>query len=258
MYRLRNDLACDRRESAETISTALLGGIERFIGARDEVVLIGVLSQAGGADAGGDLQLRIVRQSDGAIGNLVEQAFAERRHVVEITVECDHQEFLAPVPHDPVGGSARLEEQAGDVLENEVADRMTIRVVDVLEVIEVDEQGGQRPLRPPCKCHLGSDHLVEIPAIEGAGQRIPDHVAFQFRDADDVARRGRGKLGDDEDEGPAGEQDGRDDDIGNSDDGTGQTQDTKSCIAHHEENDERAEDTPHTMQSPLAYQREDV
>ncbi len=63
----------------------------------------------------------------------------------------DDGEFVAAEPRDQIVAAQRAAQPLRDVADQLVADRMAERVVDVLEVIEVDVEHRRR--RPPC-AHL--------------------------------------------------------------------------------------------------------
>ena len=55
-------------------------------------------------------------------------------------VGAQHDELVAGEPGDGVDGAGRLLEAAGDRAQHLVADEVTLRVVDDLEAVEVDEE----------------------------------------------------------------------------------------------------------------------
>jgi len=52
-------------------------------------------------------------------------------------------ELLAPVAADEVRPPSVLSEDAGDIVQHGVTDLVAVRVVDLLEVVQVDEGDGQ-------------------------------------------------------------------------------------------------------------------
>jgi len=63
-------------------------------------------------------------------------------------------------------------EQAGDMLHETVAHRVSHIVVDRLESIHVDEEQRKRDVVPDVPLHLAVDDLVKKAAIMTPGQRV--------------------------------------------------------------------------------------
>ena len=59
-----------------------------------------------------------------------------------------------------------------DLLQHEVADRMATRVVDLLEVIEIDRGDGDGGASAPRLTQIGAQLRLERPAVQAARERI--------------------------------------------------------------------------------------
>ena len=67
---------------------------------------------------------------------------------ISVAPATDDGEFVAAEPPDQILRPHQARQPRGDVADQFVADRMTERVVDVLEMIEIDiEDGGRRHRR---------------------------------------------------------------------------------------------------------------
>ena len=73
----------------------------------------------------------------------------------------------------------RLRKRA-HVLQHAVARLVAERVVDLLELVDVDEQQRQRQLEARVPLQLAVHHLLEEPAVVAAGQRIGDRRLQQL------------------------------------------------------------------------------
>jgi hypothetical protein len=92
-----------------------------------------------------------------------------RRHdrgvVRPLELAQEHDELVpAPAGHG-VGRSHRLSQPVGDHLEHRVAAGMPQRVVDDLEIVEVDVQHGERPAVTSGLSQLAAHAVVEQPPV---------------------------------------------------------------------------------------------
>ncbi len=89
-------------------------------------------------------------------------------------------ELVAAEPGQGVAGAAATAQDVGNFLDQAVAGRVAIGVVDLLEVVEVEHQdraGGALASRPR---HRQVEVLVEAAAVLQAGQRILAGLALQL------------------------------------------------------------------------------
>ena len=106
----------------------------------------------------------------------------------------DHRELVAAEPRHQVVAAQRVREPQRDVADQLVADRMAERVVDVLEVVEIDiEHRGRRGARAHLLDHR-FEPLAEEDAVGQAAQRIVDGQMAQPRFADGDGDRGAAHL----------------------------------------------------------------
>ena len=72
---------------------------------------------------------------------------------------------------------------------------MPVRVVDVLEPVQVQRQYRQRVVEPAGPLHLAAQRLLEVPVVGQSGQRIGQRQAFRLLVHADVVQRDRGLPG---------------------------------------------------------------
>ena len=85
-----------------------------------------------------------------------------------------HGEFLAAEPADQIGLAQTRARGLGEDLQHLVADRVAEAVVDRLEMIEIDQQHGDRAVARDLLLQQRLGVLQERAAIEQAGERV-DH-----------------------------------------------------------------------------------
>ena len=88
----------------------------------------------------------------------------------------EHGELVPGVPDRHVLGPAVLQQDARDHPEYLVADAVRVRVVDLLEVIDIDHE--QRDGRRQGTRVDAGHELVEVPPVAEAGQRVADERQF--------------------------------------------------------------------------------
>ena len=87
-----------------------------------------------------------------------------------------HGELVAADPERAVGTAQRAPEQLGDLGEGLVADGVAGRVVDELEVVEVDEDERDQVAVAPDGVQLAIELLLECPVVAEPGERIDERV----------------------------------------------------------------------------------
>ncbi len=113
----------------------------------------------------------------------LDDALGERTDAGEVRdVAGEDRELVAADPCDERAVAHDRREASRDADQQRVADRMAVRVVDVLEAVEVERQQRERAaFRAPRRQHL-LDRRVEARAIREAGQRIavrePAHLGL--------------------------------------------------------------------------------
>ena len=186
-------------EHRDPIRAAVLGGVHRRVRLPDEILLelLGV-DRMGDSEARGDRHLpaaQVERRPEG-----VREPPRELRHVVGIgdRVHQD-EELVAAVARDHVGGTDRRAKPAGDGTKEVVARIVAERVVDLLEVVEVDEDDAQPETE---QCHLAArvaQPRVEVLAVREERERIVlrpvDEIGFVPLARVDVLDHDRDVLG---------------------------------------------------------------
>ena len=90
-------------------------------------------------------------------------------------------EFVAAEPGDGVAGPDRAAQPLGHPDHQLVTDRMAEGVVDRLEVVEVDEQQGQRPQAAPVLLQGVGDPIGEQRPVRQPGQLVGERLPLQFQ-----------------------------------------------------------------------------
>jgi hypothetical protein len=129
------------RYRLDAVATVLLGRVERPIGRADERGRItGVVGKDRHADAGGDLPEvgRVDRR------NGLAQSLGDRERGLLVGGGEQHQELLASVAPDEVAVADRVTQRDAGGCKDLFAAVVAERVVDVLEVIEIEQQRPER------------------------------------------------------------------------------------------------------------------
>ena len=85
-------------------------------------------------------------------------------------------EFVAAEPVRAIRPPEVRPHDLGDGPEQLVARRMTLAIVDLLEVVDIDDQQGQWRLVVPGGRHLGVELLLERPMVAEAGQAVTQRI----------------------------------------------------------------------------------
>ena len=161
-------------EEAESAAPIGLGPIHRQIGALQKIVRVemdSVGAEDGDADAGADEDLMLVddaRRLDG-----VDQAAGQHaRSAREFRRKLQNGEFVAAEPGDLVRVPDGALQTAGDAFQKLVPDRMTERVVDVLEAVEVEKVDGEVFPAPASPDERFLQLLAEEDPVGQAGEGV--------------------------------------------------------------------------------------
>ena len=158
------------------ISALALRAIHRAIGALDELGPTLAGAERGHTDRCGHGD-RARRRLDQRRPDGLSRALGDLARLRATRAEQHEQELLAADPHDRIARPHRLGEHGGDVAQHLVADRVTVQVVDRLEVIEIHDGRGERR-----RDRRAREGIVEPVAVERAGQRIHAREALEARD----------------------------------------------------------------------------
>jgi hypothetical protein len=96
-------------------------------------------------------------------------------------VHQDDGEFLAAVTADHVGAAQALLEQAGQIPDHPVAGGVSMAVVHLLEVVDIDHPHRQHLVQALRPRHLGAEAFLEAGVVEQAGEAVPHHQRAQGR-----------------------------------------------------------------------------
>ena len=165
-------------EEAVRAAAVALGEVERHVGVLQQQVGVGaVVRRDGDADAGADHDMPAVDvvgpadQLDDARGELAAL-------LGPADVGLHHREFVAADARHEVGGRHRLDQTGRHELEQLVADRMAERVVDGLEMIEIEAMHGKAAARLDAV-----EGVLQMLAEQHAVRQIGQHVVpRQMRD----------------------------------------------------------------------------
>jgi len=158
-------------EAAGTLAVAL-GAVERHVGVFQKPVgIVGVVRRERNADRGADgdeMAVEIVR-----IAEDFDDALGQRGNLLRrLDVGLQHGEFVAAEPRHRVLFAQRAFEPRADLLQQEVAVRMAERVVDGLEIVEVDAQSRQaEAIAAHARQHLLHAQAQEHP-VRQRGERV--------------------------------------------------------------------------------------
>ena len=104
-----------------------------------------------------------------AAENLLRLPIEHRTRLLAHREDC---EFIAAETRDYVAGLRRLREPAADLGEDLVSDRVTARVVDLLEVVEIEHEQRYAGARLGNLRYLGIEHAVEVAPVCQARQLV--------------------------------------------------------------------------------------
>ena len=168
-------------EEAVGAAAVLLGAVERKIGLLQQFVgVLAVLRRQRNADADADDELvagNLVRR-----GNLLDHMAGEQGDGgrIAIAAELHDREFVAAEPRHRVVLGDAFAETPCDLLQQHVADRMAERVVDVLEVVEIETQH-RKLIAAFDKPQRLFELLAEQGPVRQVGQRVmARHVGNLF------------------------------------------------------------------------------
>ena len=158
-----------------------LGGVERAVGGAHELGGVARLGPAAGdphghgdrAGEGGEL---VAHQQPQVLGDRERPRLAGARK--------NERELLAPEPRRHVTGTARGPQDVGEAPQHVVARVVAERVVDALEVVEVEHQQRQLACRAE-RVEVGVDALLEAAAVAQPGERV---VGGEVTQAVELAR----------------------------------------------------------------------
>ena len=100
------------------------------------------------------------------------QLLGEGRPFLDVRLGQDQHELLAAVAADQVRGAQVGRDRLGHAAQDDVADGVPVRVVDGLEVVDVDERDRQRPAVARRPLDLGEQRSQQRLPVGDAGQPV--------------------------------------------------------------------------------------
>ena len=154
---------------------AALGVVERDVGAVEHPAHGPARgARVGDAEADGDVAHRLAER--------LAQLLGERRRARQPGVGQHDRELLAADAAEHVGAALRGRDRVGEQPQRAVARGVALRVVDPLEVVDVEHDERARRRGPVGARELGLEPLLEGAAVERAGQRVVGGEVAQLRD----------------------------------------------------------------------------
>ena len=113
------------------------------------------------------------------------ELLGEDRALLDAGLGQDEHELLAAVAADQVATRAGCAEmRLGDAAQHDVADAVAVRVVDGLEVVDVDEGDRQRALVARRALDLGEERAEQGLAVGDAGQAVDRRAVMGVGEGD--------------------------------------------------------------------------
>jgi hypothetical protein len=152
-----------------------LRGVHRGVGVPQQGVGVGRVARAGGGDADARADGDLPAGDRDGLGDRLDQAVGDALGVADAVQVVEEDRELVPAEAgDGVVGPQRRGEPAGDGDEQLVPGLVAVRVVDLLEAVEVDEEDGEGG-RDALAARAGErvrDPVGEQRAVGQAGQRV--------------------------------------------------------------------------------------
>ena len=110
-----------------------------------------------------------------------EDALRDVRGVRTVAATHDHAELLAAETADDVVGPHGAAQRVGERLQEVVADAVAVHVVDTLEVVDVEHEDGDGPVRPARLLQCVEQVVVEAAVVEETGERVGARLVLEAR-----------------------------------------------------------------------------
>ena len=148
-----------------------LGGIHRQIGILDELIQIGAVPRSQrNADAG--IGRELVTEALIGLPNCVMNSCHEFHDIADISnSRLNDRKLVATQPCDKIGVSDTAPDAGSHGLQQLIADMMSERVVDTLELVDVDIEQSELPA-PAGFLQFALDLVAEQHPVRQIGQRI--------------------------------------------------------------------------------------
>ena len=163
--------------TATWLRPACFAAVQRLVGVLEQRVLVSAVVRIG-SDAGrqrGQLLRSFV------VDHRLAETVGSPQAGVRVTAHHDG-ELVAADPEDLLAGARPRLEHAGDGDEHPVAGRVALRVVDLLELVEVDEHERDRRLPRRRLLEDRLEVLVERAAVAEERQRVATRLCLALRE----------------------------------------------------------------------------
>ena len=137
---------CDRLRREHAVSPAALGLVQRLVRRVEQPRGVEPVERVLGhpaADADAPERL-LLREGEGVVGEQAADLLRRRHALRRVRVGQDEQELLAPEAAEDVVLAHGVVHEAGQLLQELVAGEVAVRVVVVLEVVDVEQEHGER------------------------------------------------------------------------------------------------------------------
>mmetsp|Transcript_67535 Transcript_67535/g.187133 ORF Transcript_67535/g.187133 Transcript_67535/m.187133 type:complete len:705 (+) Transcript_67535:27-2141(+) len=160
--------------AADTVAALGLGGIQGPVGLAEQAVQVDQVARfgTGDAEAGGQLQGRAVGWRDRRAGQLGAQPLGEPHRLVRPAVGRQDDELFTTVAGQQLAvanlGAREFRRRA----QHGVTNRVAVQVVDMLEVVQVEDDEGDRPAVAACLRKQPGGTLDKGAAVRQASQEV--------------------------------------------------------------------------------------
>ena len=172
-----------------------LGGIERGIGGADHRLHGGAALRPGGdADRDGDpWQGAVLAVPHGP--HQAAELFGPGQRIGLGAVRHQHQQFLAAIAAGDIHAAQLGHQQRAHLAQHRIAGGMAVAVVDQLEMVEVDQQDGDRRAAPLRMGDQAGQSLLQEAAVVEAGQIVAQRHHAQPLAQRQIRQRQRDAIG---------------------------------------------------------------
>ena len=168
---------------AALMSAALLGQVHRRVGKRQQRVDVQAEAfRVGQAQAGGAVHRQAVLAQHLHLGHRRAQALGKAQPTVAVGMDQQHHELFAAEARHQVALAQRAAHRLGHRGQCLVADGMSVRVVDLLEVVDVEQDRDHATAMPARLGQVAFGGGKEGAAVRQAGQEVGVGLVAQAGD----------------------------------------------------------------------------
>ena len=131
-----------------------------------------MVGEGGKAEGGRDGAKRLAAMVDAQVANFLLHLRRALQRLLRPEARHHQDEFLSAQAKRIALFTQCLAQHAAHRLEHGVAGVMAELIIEMLEMVDVDHQAGQRRALPLGLFHLIAQHLVEVAAIGEPGERV--------------------------------------------------------------------------------------